>query len=104
MGIDTAISNIPLIQHLSIQLDAAGVLRMPFDERIHNHLETAHAGAQFILAETVSGLFLQLRFPELSDKVVPVLREANIKFKKQATSDLIAYASVVEGSGNKFLQ
>jgi acyl-coenzyme A thioesterase PaaI-like protein len=104
MEIETQISRIPLIQHLSIRLDDAGVLCMPFDERIHNHLETAHAGAQFILAETVSGLFLSARFPDLADKVVPVLREANIKYKKQATSDLIAYASTMEESENKFLQ
>lgn len=104
MEIETQISQLPLIQHLSIRLDDAGVLSMPFDERIHNHLETAHAGAQFILAETVSGIFLSARFPELADKVVPVLREANIKYKKQATSDLIAYASTIDDSESKFLQ
>ena len=104
MELETQISQLSLIRQLSIKLDDAGVLSMPFDERIHNHLETAHAGAQFILAETMSGLFLKARFPDLADKVVPVLREANIKYKRQATSDLIAYASTSEESEENFLR
>ena len=104
MELETRISQLSLIRHLSISLDDAGVLCMPFDERIHNHLETAHAGAQFILAETVSGLYLSARFPDLADKVVPVLREANIKYKRQATSNLIAYASTTDTAEEKFLQ
>lgn len=104
MELETMISQLPLIRQLSIKLDDAGVLCMPFDEQIHNHLETAHAGAQFILAETMSGLFLKARFPELADKVVPVMREANIKYKRQAASDLVAYASATDEAEERFLQ
>lgn len=68
-----------------------------------NHLGTVHASAQFALAEACSGAFLLRRYPDLSDQVVPVVRKADIKFKKPATSDLTATASVSTEDEEKFM-
>lgn len=69
---------------------------------VQNHLKTIHACAQFTLAETASGEILQTTFPELLGKVIPVLRDSQIKFKKPATKSIIAVASVSSGSIQKF--
>lgn len=61
-----------------------------------------HASAQFTLAETASGELLQTAFPELVDKVIPVLRDANVKFKKPAVKTIIAYPAISEESRDKF--
>ncbi|MCW8838458.1 MAG: DUF4442 domain-containing protein [Thiovulaceae bacterium] len=57
---------------------------MDFQDYILNHIKTIHASAQFALAETQSGIHLQRLFPELEEKVVPVLRDAQMKYKKPA--------------------
>jgi hypothetical protein len=44
-----------------------------------------HAGAQFTLAETQSGLYLQTLFPELESQVIAILRESKMRYKKPAT-------------------
>lgn len=67
-----------------------------------NHINTIHASAQFTLAETQSGLHLQKLFPELEGKVLPVLRDAQIKYKKPAQERIIALASVDEEALKKF--
>ena len=75
---------------------------MPFSNEIHNHLQTIHASAQFTLAETASGEILQTKFPELVGKVVPLLRDSQIKFKKPATKSITAFSSISNESLEKF--
>ena len=62
-------------------------------EDILNHINTIHASAQFTLAETQSGMYLQEIFPELKEKAVPLLREAQIKYSKPAIKKIVAYAN-----------
>lgn len=61
-----------------------------------------HASAQFTLAETASGEFLQTLFPDLVGKVIPVLRDAKVKFKKPAAKNIIAYPSITDEATEKF--
>lgn len=61
-----------------------------------------HASAQFALAETASGEFLQTLFPELVGKVIPVLRDATVKFKKPAVNKIITYPSISDDVRIKF--
>lgn len=75
---------------------------LEFKDDVLNHIESIHASAQFTLAETQSGLYLQKLFPELEGKVVPVLRDANIKYKKPALKNIVADASVNEENLEKF--
>jgi acyl-coenzyme A thioesterase PaaI-like protein len=93
---------IPFVDKIGIQRNSDGELELPFYTGVQNHLETIHASAQFALAETASGEILQHSFPELVGKVVPVLRESQIKFKKPAHKKIIACPSVTSESLSKF--
>ena len=93
---------IPFVDKVGIQRNADGALELPFNKGVQNHLETIHASAQFTLAETSSGEILQKSFPNLVGKVVPVLRESQIKFKKPAYKKIVAYPTVTAESLSKF--
>jgi len=98
------ILEIPFAKTLGMELNSNGVLELPFSERIHNHLQTIHASAQFALAETASGAALLQRFPELEGKLIPVLRDAQVKFRKPAQQNIMAYPSLNEEAVEKFQQ
>ena len=94
-------TEIPFIKLIGIENENS-TLFLDFKEDIKNHIETIHASAQFTLAETQSGLHLQTLFPELEGKVVPILRDAQIKYKKPALEKISAYASSTDESIDKF--
>ncbi len=98
------ITQIPFAKLIGIQENNAGQLQLAFTPQTHNHLQTMHASAQFTLAETASGALLQSLFPELVDKVIPVLRKASASFKKPAIKDIVAFPSVDETDIKKFRQ
>ena len=93
---------IPFVEKAGITKTADGQLELVFREDIQNHLNTIHASAQFTLAETASGEVLQQQFPELVGKVVPVLRDSEMKFKKPALQNIYAQASISDESRSKF--
>ena len=93
---------IPFVDKVGIQRNADGELELPFCAGVQNHLETIHASAQFALAETASGDILQKSFPDLVGKVMPVLRESQVKFKKPANKKIVAYPSVTTEALSKF--
>jgi len=96
------VDDIPFVRHVGIKADDSGVLRLAFSQQTQNHLQTFHAGAQFILAETASGDCLQTLFPELVAQVIPLLRNAQVKYKKPALSSLSAQASVTQADVERF--
>jgi len=99
------ITEVPFSKLIGIKVsDGGDELILPFSDHVKNHLGTFHAGAQFSLMETASGAFLQQQFPELVGKVIPVLRHAEAKYKKPATSDLKAFASVEKNEIECFRQ
>ena len=75
---------------------------LAYKKDVFNHIESIHASAQFTLAETQSGLFLQELFPELVGKVIPLLRESRIKYKKPALKNIVAFASCSDENIIKF--
>ena len=77
-------------------------LELEFKDNLKNHLGTFHASAQFALAEACSGQLLQKQFPHLENRVVPVLRKADIKFKRPAQSKILANAKIDVDSKAKF--
>ena len=93
---------IPFVKKVGITKTKNNELELAFSKENHNHLETMHASAQFTLAETASGEFLQTLFPELVGKVIPVLRDATVKFKNPAVKNIIAYPSIPEEVREKF--
>jgi len=94
-------TDIPFVSHIGIK-DEKNELSLEFKENVLNHIKTIHASAQFTLAETQSGIHLQKLFPELEGKVIPVLRDAQIKYKKPAQEKIIAFASADKDAINKF--
>lgn len=96
------IIEIPFVEKVGITKSGDGKLELPFNKSIQNHLQTIHASAQFSLAETSTGELLQTLFPELVEKVIPVLRDSQIKFKKPATKDILAYPAVADEEILKF--
>lgn len=93
---------IPFVEKVGITRSSDGILELSFDDSISNHIETIHAGAQFVLAETASGDMLLRLFPELIGKAAPLLRDSQIKFKKPAKQTISAYCSVTENAVSKF--
>jgi acyl-coenzyme A thioesterase PaaI-like protein len=96
------ITKIPFIAKVGIKENQDGYLVLDFDESIQNHLQSIHASALFALAETASGHALQMEFPDLAGKVVPLLRDSQIKFKKSATTAVTAYPEVSQEDIEKF--
>lgn len=94
-------TDIAFVNLVGIEQDGDAV-SLEFKDDILNHINTIHASAQFTLAETQSGLHLQKIFPELEGKVVPVLRDAKVKYKKPALKKIVAYAGVTDKAVKKF--
>lgn len=90
------VTKIPFIEKVGVTRTEAGGLQLLYIESNLNHLQTIHASAQFALAETASGEILQTLFPELLGKVIPVLRDSQIKFRKAAVKSISAYALVTD--------
>ena len=93
---------IPFVKKVGITKRADDQLELTFKEDVQNHLQTIHASAQFTLAETASGKALLQQFPELEGKVIPLLRDADIKFKKPALKTIHAEASISDELRLKF--
>lgn len=96
------VTDIPFVKKVGIHKSANNELELPFSTDTHNHLQTMHASAQFCLAETASGELLQTLYPELVGKVIPVLRDAEVKFKKPALQTITAYPSISDEIREKF--
>lgn len=71
---------------------AAHLLELPFSAVVQNHVGTAHAAAQFALAEAASAACLQRDFPQLDGQVFAVVRGVQLKYRQAGTGDLLAYA------------
>jgi len=89
-------------------LEAIGIeqdkkpLTLTLSEKNQNHVQTMHAGAQFILAETASGEYLISLFPSLHGKVLPLLRSSSIKYKKSALGKIYTSAKLDETEKERF--
>ena len=97
------VTQIPFAKHIGIEYQDEGTLKLDSTDIVQNHLQGIHASAQFTLAETQSGLFLQKEFPKLVGKVAGVLRGSTVKYKNPATSSICAIATLEESVKEKFL-
>lgn len=96
------ILEIPFVKKIGVEKKSDSELSLNFNESVKNHLGTIHASAQFALAETASGDMLQVTFPLLVGKVIPVLRDSNIKFKKPAIKSIVAKSIITSEAVEKF--
>jgi len=95
------VENIPFVALTGVKEKDNG-LALEFRDELQNHIQTFHAGAQFTLAEAGAGLYLQNQFPELEGKVIPVLRESKLKYKRPAVSEIFATASCTDEELQRF--
>jgi len=95
-------TDIPFVRHIGIEEAKDSTLSLDVNDKVLNHIQTIHASAQFALAETQSGVHLQHLFPHLEGTVLPLLRDATIKYKKPAVAKIIAVASTDEEAVEKF--
>jgi len=98
------VTQIPFARYVGIEKKEESRLKLEATEVVQNHIQTIHASAQFTLAETQSGLFLQLEFPELVGKVAGLLRSSSVKYKNPASTSIYASASIEEGVKEKCLK
>ena len=101
------ILSIPFHNLLNIernQNDNDFIFQMEERPELHNHLGTFHACAQLALAEATAGEFLQSKFPEIKDVVIPVIRRTEVKYSMPAKGTLFSRASFSSGSKEDFLK
>jgi len=96
------VTEIPFAKHIGIERKEEGTLKLDSTQLVQNHMQTIHASAQFALAETQSGLFLELEFPELEEKVIALLRASTVKYKHPASTQITAHASLDADVKEKF--
>ena len=92
------------VKKVGLRRDGENNLNLKFEEENLNHLGTLHASALNLLAETASGEFLEIHFPQYASKVLPILRSATLNYKKPATQDVYATASITPQNEEKFIQ
>jgi len=97
------VTQIPFAKHIGIERKEEGALKLEPTEVVQNHIQSIHASAQFTLAETQSGLFLQQEFPKLVGKVAGVLRGSAVKYKNPAITSIYATATLEDSIKEKFL-
>lgn len=85
---------VPLSEFLHITRDPDNRMRMEFGEHAWNHLKTAHASAQYALAEIGTGALLADLYPDYRDSTLAVLRRGEMKYGTSATSTLTAHAEL----------
>ena len=92
---------IPFNRHLGLDVaevgDGRGVVRLPDDERLHNHVGSQHAGALFSAGEAASGAAFVGAFAERMGEITPLARTAEISYLKLARGPITATGTLGEG-------
>lgn len=71
------------------------LLQLDARKEYTNHLGTIHAAALFALAEGSGAQFLLNSFPlEIIDTIIPVLRKAEVTYKKPANGVIVSLAKL----------
>jgi acyl-coenzyme A thioesterase PaaI-like protein len=92
---------IPYNRHLGLEVaevaDGRGVVRLPEEERLHNHVGSQHAGALFSAGEAASGAAFVGAFAERMGEITPLARTAEISYLKLARGPITATGTLGEG-------
>lgn len=78
------------------------LLRLPDHPKYTNHLGTLHAAALFSLAEASSGLYLWRNLGVPGESILPVVRRAEIKYRKPATGTVWTQGKSATDDWEKF--
>lgn len=92
------ITEIPFHKFLGLQKsdDDRYILKLEEKDEYLNHLGTVHASVLFALAESTSGEFLLRKFKDYDLDVVPVVRKADIKYRKPGKGQIHSKANFVD--------
>ena len=72
------------------------LLQLDYSDTTINHIGTTHASASYALAETTSGVFLEINFAEIASQTIPILRSSIVKYKKGGLTTLYSVAKLVD--------
>jgi hypothetical protein len=83
-----------LAQHLGIVNSDRKpyLLKILFDCNNINHIDALHASASYALAEITSGYFLNINFPNIASRCIPILRRSKVKYTHLVKEDLYSNA------------
>jgi acyl-coenzyme A thioesterase PaaI-like protein len=92
---------IPFNRHLGLVVEEVapgrGVVTLPDEETLHNHVGSQHAGALFSAGEAASGGAFLGAFAEHLGSLTPLAKSASIDYRKIARGPITAVGSL---SGN----
>lgn len=85
---------IPFNRYLGLEVTevgpGVGVVCLPDDERLHNHVASQHAGALFSAGEAASGGAFVATFAERMGEITPLAESAEIAYRKLARGPITA--------------
>lgn len=97
-AVQQALHAIPMNATLGVQITDVGVGwatgRCPDTAPYRNHLGTIHAGAQFLLAEAVSGAAFAGAFAAQMGEAVPLIEKLETHYVGRAKGDITARAEI----------
>jgi acyl-coenzyme A thioesterase PaaI-like protein len=85
---------IPFNRHIGLAVseiaEGRGVVVLPEDPQLHNHVGSQHAGALFSAGEAASGAAFAGTFAEHLGDITPLARDAEISYLKLARGSITA--------------
>ena len=91
---------IPYNRHLGLEVtevaDGRGVVRLPEEDHLKNHVGSQHAGALFSAGEAASGAAFVGAFAERMGDITPLARSADVSYRKIAHGPITATGSLGE--------
>jgi acyl-coenzyme A thioesterase PaaI-like protein len=102
-GLEAAI---PYNRHVGLEVaevgEGRGVITLPEDDRLHNHVGSQHAGALFSAGEAASGAAFVGAFAEHMGNITPLARSAEISYLKLAKGPITA-TGTLQGTREELL-
>jgi acyl-coenzyme A thioesterase PaaI-like protein len=94
---------IPFNVHLGLETitvaDDHGVVTLPDDEKLRNHVGSQHAGGLFSAGEAASGAAFVGSFLDVMGEITPLAESAEIAYRKLAKGEITATARFSEDRG-----
>jgi acyl-coenzyme A thioesterase PaaI-like protein len=85
---------IPFNKHLGLEVveitEGRGVVSLPDEDKLHNHVGSQHAGGLFAAGEAASGAAFISVFAEHMGGVVALAKSAEIEYQKLAKGEITA--------------
>ena len=91
---------IPFNTHIGLEVaevdDGRGVVRLPDEGNLHNHVGSQHAAGLFAAGEAASGAAFMGAFADHLGGITPLARSAEIDYRKLAKGTITATAKLSE--------